>query len=101
MERAVNVPGGCGEALRIRLRSHERPASGWIRVLVAPCAALTLVAATAATALAQSATPLPPGRPPADNPATVPSKPSTQPAARSRQNPASQPPSRKAALPAP
>lgn len=100
MECAVNVPGGCGEALRIRLKRLKRRPSGWTRVLVVPCAAVVFAAALPPGAPAQTVAPPPPGRP-QETPSTAPSKPLAAPAARSRPNGEAQPPRGKATVPTP
>jgi Protein of unknown function (DUF1570) len=98
MERAVNVPGGCGEAPRIRLDPRERPSNAWTDAVVVGCAALVLVA-TAASALAQNPAPKLPGRAPADTASTGPAKPLTPPAAPTRLKNDTQPPRSPAAVP--
>ncbi len=86
MERAVHVPGGCGEALRICPRSPQGPSNQRAAAAAVACLVLALVVAGPVTARAQTPAPSPPARPSASTALPGPAKPVAPPGAPSRPN---------------
>ncbi len=84
MERAVNVPGGCGEALRFRLRSPQRPSSERAAATVVACVVLAPGSRGAGDCAAQTPSLASQGRPSAGTALPGPAKLVASPGAPSR-----------------